>query len=279
MTITLDGTNGIDSPDLNITGTNARITGDFSNATIADRVMFQTSTVNGNTSLELLPNGTSVASVFSAGTSSSDPANASIMQVGTDGTTTYLNSNRRGTGTYLPMLFYTNGSERMRIDTSGNLLVGTTTSPTYGKFATNGGSQVWTFGPDTGNSFVVYCQPTVGGNYGVYVAAGATSWTANSDERLKDITGNIEDALASIQSLRAVKYTLKADEQENKTQRVGLIAQDVQVVFPEIVDQNSDGYLGIRYSEVVPFLVAAIKELSAKNDALEARIAALEGVQ
>jgi hypothetical protein len=84
-----------------------------------------------------------------------------------------------------------------------------------------------------------------------------------------------------VQSLRAVKYSWKSDNA--KVPHVGLIAQDVQKVLPEVVNsarlpQSSDEteYLGVAYTEVIPLLVAAIQELSAKNDALEARLAALE---
>ena len=105
----------------------SRITGDFSNATVANRVMFQTSTVNGPTSLHTLPNGTSMVSQFTAETSSTDPSNASFAQLRAEGgVQVALASESRGTGTYLPMTFYTSGTERMRIDTSGNVMV---TSP------------------------------------------------------------------------------------------------------------------------------------------------------
>ena len=106
------------------------------------------------------------------------------------------------------------------------------------------------------------------------VTSTATSWTAQSDERLKDITGTITDAVQSVQSLRPVRYTLKTDQ--DKTMRVGLIAQDVQKVLPEVVDVDAEGHLGVRYSEVVPLLVAAIQELKAMNDTLTARVAQLE---
>ena len=112
--------------NLSFSGTGNRITGDFSNATLASRVMFQTSTANSSTFVGHLPNGTAQASgaFYYAG---SDPANTSALQVraGLDNNQIYLASVATGTGTYLPMAFYTNGSERMRIDTSGNVGIGT----------------------------------------------------------------------------------------------------------------------------------------------------------
>ena len=63
MAIILDGTSGEQlAGNLTFTGTAARITGDFSNATAANRVMFQTSTTNANTALVSIPSGTATFS-------------------------------------------------------------------------------------------------------------------------------------------------------------------------------------------------------------------------
>ena len=122
---------------------------------------------------------------------------------------------------------------------------------------------------------------------GPYVANGGTSWTSSSDERLKNITGQITNALDKVNQLRAVKFTWKSDT-SNKAQ-IGLIAQDVQAVLPEVVNANAyvigdeTEYLGVNYDQVIPLLVASIKELKAMNDtqaetinALTARLVALE---
>lgn len=125
-------TGGTLTGDLSFSGTGRRIIGDFSNATIANRLMFQTSTVNAATNIHAIPNGTGNISGFKAET---DPAlttgnTGSIDIIG--GNDFRISSAIRGAGTYLPMTFHTGGSERMRIDTSGNVLVTNAAGLGYG---------------------------------------------------------------------------------------------------------------------------------------------------
>lgn len=117
------------SGNLTFTGTGNRITGDFSNATVANRVAFQTSTTNGYTAIVVIPNGTS--NITDLELYSGTTVNESLGQLAVvGGNDVRVNSNKIGTGTYLPMTFYTGGSERARIDTSGNVGIGTA-NPQY----------------------------------------------------------------------------------------------------------------------------------------------------
>jgi len=118
---------------------------------------------------------------------------------------------------------------------------------------------------------------------GPYLANGGTSWTNSSDERLKNITGEIQNGLSKVCSLRAAEYTWKSDQSAKP--QVGLIAQDVLAVLPEIVDVPQDGMLdkdgnlvgmGVDYNGVIPLLVAAIKEQQTIITDLKARIEVLE---
>lgn len=118
MPITLNGTTTV-----SVSGN--LITADYSNTTLTARVSFQSSTTNGSTGIYALPNGTSTAASWQA-TNAADPTNASKILIATNGSTdTQLVSGRNGTGTYLPLSFYTNGSEQMRLNTSGQLGLGT----------------------------------------------------------------------------------------------------------------------------------------------------------
>ena len=102
------------SGNLTFTGTGNRILGDFSNATVANRVMLQNSVTNSASRLGLLPNGTSTSASWDA-FNNNDPTNASLARYGVTSTDSRFESTVTGTGTLLPMTFYTGGSERMRI--------------------------------------------------------------------------------------------------------------------------------------------------------------------
>ncbi len=115
------------------------------------------------------------------------------------------------------------------------------------------------------------------GSSGVYLTDNATSWTSASDERIKEIIEPITNAANKVASLRAVIGRYKTDE--DGTRRSFLIAQDVQAVLPEAVKAQEDeqGTLGLAYTETIPLLVAAIKELKSELDVAKAEIAALKG--
>ena len=110
-----------------------------------------------------------------------------------------------------------------------------------------------------------------GGSYtGVKLGWGSTSWSSYSDERVKNITGTVEDATTMLSGFRTVYYTMKEDP--SNVEKVGLIAQDVQAVIPCAVDTTSadDDTLSMRYTDMIPVLVKAIQELTARVEALEA---------
>ena len=125
----LSATSITDSGNLTFTGTGNRIRGDFSNATLVNRVTFQTSTANSATSVQAIPNGTGNTATFLTA-NGTDVDNASIFQFQATNTDNRLNANKLGSGTYLPMTFYTGGSEAMRITTDRNVGIGTV-SPGY----------------------------------------------------------------------------------------------------------------------------------------------------
>jgi len=102
---------------------------------------------------------------------------------------------------------------------------------------------------------------------GVYLTSGATSWTANSDIRLKNINSHIENAVEKLSTLQTINFSYKDDK--FKKQNLGLIAQEVEKIFPELIDKNNDGMLGVRYTELVPVLIKAIQELKLEIETLK----------
>lgn len=108
--------------NLNITGTDKKITGDFSNETLSNRMAFQSSTVNGSTHVGLIPNGTSVQSVLRLH-NNSDILNSNTIALVSSGSSNRLQTLGVGTAPHTPLEFWVAGSEKMRIDTLGNVLV------------------------------------------------------------------------------------------------------------------------------------------------------------
>lgn len=141
------------------------------------------------------------------------------------------------------MTFSTSGAERVRIDRSGNVGIGTTT-PGYPL-------QI------NGNAF-------------------ANSWQTPSDARLKKNISPISDALATIQHLQGIRFEWRGARERlvGKTldlptdePQIGFIAQEVETVLPEAVSTaKGDGLMSVQESKIVPVLVEAVKELKAAND-------------
>ena len=116
-----------------------KITGDFNNAVNANRTAFQ-STNTGGTQINVIPNNTTAGAAMHWYYGSSDIANTSRLRVGITSTNeAWINSDATGTGVYAPIVMHSGGAERVRIDTSGNVLV---TSPAGLGYGTGSGGSV-----------------------------------------------------------------------------------------------------------------------------------------
>ena len=113
-----------------------------------------------------------------------------------------------------------------------------------------------------------------GSNNGVDLAPGASAWVASSDIRLKRNLEPIADGLNKVSQLRAFVGQYVTDEPG--VSRAFLAAQDVQQVLPQAVYGSEDN-LKLAYTEVIPLLVSALHDAKARIEALEARLATLEG--
>jgi hypothetical protein len=217
----------------------------------------------------------------------------------------YDSAGSYGTGMQLyvnstnPLQFYTNGSQRMLINSSGQLVMATSTYGIVGQIQagitanTSGMNSLVSVAGDQngGYPFGARGNSTNQGLFGFFdgsnnvigsitKSGSNVAYNTSSDYRLKENIAPMTGALAKVAQLKPVTYTWKADGADGE----GFIAHELAEVIPDCVsgekdavDENGDiKPQGIDVSFLVATLTAAIQELSAKNDALTARIEALE---
>ena len=110
-------------------------------------------------------------------------------------------------------------------------------------------------------------------NTGNVTAAGEV--TANSDERIKTNIRTIENALDKVTQLRGVEY----DRTDIEAHQIGVIAQEVEKVLPEVVHDNENGLKSVAYGNLVAVLIESIKELKGEISELRAELDELKGTK
>ena len=183
------------------------------------------------------------------------------------------------------MALYTNATERMRISSGGNLLVGRTSAGNTGNgHSIRVGSTVL-FSQTGSASTMAVCRDQTAGeliqfiangtDYGsIDFASGAVSYNTSSDHRLKENVIEMTDATTRLKQLQPKRFNFIADAD---TTVDGFLAHEVQSVVPEAItgthnEVDADGnpvYQGIDQSKLVPLLVKTIQELEARITALE----------
>ena len=184
------------------------------------------------------------------------------------------------------------GAERMRIDSSGNLLVGTTdpsiTSGAGIKIVPSSAAQIAmndSASTDGANTLLMYS--TGASAYRFYVGWGGTIFatsiviSAISDERLKENIRNIETGLDAIMALKPRRFDWKNGKGQDKKNAAGFIAQEYRDIFPDSVSTAKAGgdgieYLTMNHEELIPSLVKAIQDQQALIESLTIRLTALE---
>ena len=98
----------------------------------------------------------------------------------------------------------------------------------------------------------------------------------SSDARLKSNIVTLGPTLISLMQLDAKRYTMKADKEQK--QKIGLLAQEVQKVFPELVSEDKNGMLAVNYQALVPVLINALKEQEEQFQNQEESLTELEDI-
>jgi hypothetical protein len=182
------------------------------------------------------------------------------------------------------MNFYIDTTEAMRIDSSGNLLVGSTST-------FRGSTRVEITAPTPGDALAVRATTTSSNTQiafynpngvvgSISTSGSTTTYSTSSDYRLKENVAPMTDALAVVGQLKPCTYTWKVDGSDGQ----GFIAHELQEVVPECVTGekdavNEDGTIkaqGIDTSFLVATLTAAIQEQQAIITDLKSRIETLE---
>jgi hypothetical protein len=241
-----------------------------------------------------LTNGfTGSSEIFAA-----DPSGVFSWFDGAGGTRMTLNSTGLGVGGVPSgvnrFAVWNGATQALTLDTSGDLLVnnvssgdfklqvsGTNVTSSYAaRFA--GGSTtsngVFFYLPGTRSSDTTYFLQRYGddssirfqifGNGNVQNTTG--TYGTISDLRLKENISDARNYLADLLKLRVVKYSLKADASPTAN-LLGLIAQEVEQVFPTLVETSGDDVKSVKTTVLIPMLLKAIQELTARVQTLEAR--------
>jgi len=201
-----------------------------------------------------------------------------------------FNWNTSGTGSLTP---------QMRIDSSGNLLVGKTSySSTVNGFqfgpadnganigllsitgnSTNSGATAYQLYSTSNSTFRFYV------NYAGTIFAQSTTITGISDQRLKENIVDLPDGLNAVMALKPRKFDWKEGKGKDIKGDRGFIAQEFETVFPDMIEEWKDPapegeepYKAVN-ANLIPTLVKAIQELNAKVEAQAVRIAELEGAK
>jgi hypothetical protein len=125
-------------------------------------------------------------------------------------------------------------------------------------------------GPISGSAnLIINGDGTIDGNLTV---GGDITAFDSSDERLKENISPIDKCLDKVLSLNAIEFNWKDGYGATKGRDIGLIAQQVKKIAPEIVVERNDGYLAMRYEKIIPLLIGATQEQDQQISELEKQV-------
>ena len=164
------------------------------------------------------------------------------------------------------------GADGIRINTDGNVGIGISNPGTF-KLHVNGNTRLNGTLNTTGNTTLhgtlsVFSTTTLGNNLvvnGTIQATGDITAFSTSDKRLKENITPISSALDKIDKINGVEFDWNTNLQTALTGHdVGVIAQELEHVLPEVVVTRENGYKAVKYEKIIPLLIEAIKELKQK---------------
>jgi hypothetical protein len=186
------------------------------------------------------------------------------------------------------MRMFTANSERMRIDSSGNLHVACTTHQASASTG-SGGYTLGSLGVSARANDVAHYFNRIGTDGSAIefrkngsivgsasVTSSGTTYNTTSDARLKTDIQPIADATDRLMQMNPVSHKWVADPEADAV--VGFIAQEMQEIVPEAVSGTPDGeeMMSMDYGRITPVLVAALQDAHRKIEELESRLAAVE---
>jgi len=181
------------------------------------------------------------------------------------------------------LTFGTSNNEKMRIDSSGNVIVGGAGSGSLGKLHTraDGGTPLSVSNENASGTLVVFMGNGSGDRGSITHNGSTIAYNTSSDYRLKENITDITDGISRVKQLNPSRFNFIVDPDRTVD---GFIAHEVQGIVPEAITGekdavNEDGSInpqGIDQSKLVPLLTAALQEAISKIEALTTRIEALE---
>ena len=146
----------------------------------------------------------------------------------------------------------------------GDMYVRKTSTATRGNMFVQGSMAVGGLAIDSSNELFVD---------GNIAATGNITAFFTSDERLKNNIIRIENGLSIVNQLRPIEFEWdeKSPFYHDKFRDYGLLAQEVEKVLPNIVGEMKDGYKGIKYEKIIPFLIDSIQQLTKRVEELEGK--------
>jgi hypothetical protein len=190
-------------------------------------------------------------------------------------------------------------TERMRLNSAGRLLIGTTVeigtneNATQGIMLANEGTFLSARNSSSPNFFISKIGTGSDGDVlrfsrngsqvgSISVSASATAYNTSSDYRLKENVTPVSDGITRLQQLKPSRFNFIVDPDKTVD---GFLAHEAQAVVPECVtgtkdevdDENNPVYQGIDQSKLVPLLTAALQEAIGRIETLEAEVSALKG--